>query len=313
MTVPPSPAGPGGWWTELDGSVLDLPPGTITVVVAGPHDDPAALAESLGDRCREDGQPRATSSSRRQVRLVGAGAGLVAHRTVFGNALAPLRRFGADAGWCASTAMRLLDLVGLAGKAGSLTHQLSGGERWRAALAVALAHGPDVLVAGDPLAGHDECDAAGVLAALDRIRAELGTTVLVVAADARQAGRVADRVAVRGRDGAAPVCEPVFAALMNPSSPVAEVLLPAIADAAPAPAQCRLVDAVLIGHAALAAVATSSDLVVLDAERIRLGETPVARYRLAVREGAVAALELLDRIAAQMCVVDTATSVALAA
>ena len=300
LTLPRPPADPGGWRTELAGTELELPPGTITAVVTAPGDDPVALARSLRERCGAGGRrPRVWSDE--DVELVSCGP-------VFGNVMAPLRALGADLGWCRRTALHLLDIVGLAGRAEEFPSRLSAGERRRAVLAVALAHGPDVVVLADPAGGLDERGAGGVLAALDRVRAELGATVVFVTGDARQAGRVADRVALCGAD---PVCEPVFAALADPGSAVGLAVLPPLGATLPAAASHPvLVDVVVIGHAALGFLA-SADVVVVAEARSKVGETPVARCRVGVREAAV--LVELERVAASVSVVEVEVAEVLAA
>jgi putative ABC transport system ATP-binding protein len=92
----------------------------------------------------------------------------------------------------------LLDSVGLGARAGAYPGELSGGEAARAALAVALANNPAVLIADEPTG---ELDAAaeqrllGLLAA----RAAAGTAV-VIASHSAAVWHAADRV-VRLRDG----------------------------------------------------------------------------------------------------------------
>src|SRR5204863_3744464 len=84
----------------------------------------------------------------------------------------------------------LLDRVGLAGKAGRLPHQLSGGEQARAGLAVAIANDPRVLLADEPTGELDEVTSTRVLD-LVRARADGGAAVVVVTHDPAVA-RLAD-------------------------------------------------------------------------------------------------------------------------
>ena len=96
-------------------------------------------------------------------------------------------------------AHELLEEVGLAHRAASRPPTLSGGERQRVAIARALANGPRLLLADEPTGALDSETAAQVLALVARIRAERGTTVLLVTND-EAAAATADR-RLRLRDG----------------------------------------------------------------------------------------------------------------
>ncbi|MFB7454538.1 ABC transporter ATP-binding protein [Streptomyces sp. NPDC056194] len=95
-------------------------------------------------------------------------------------------------------AAELLERVGLPGRGGALPRELAGGELARAALAVALANNPDVIVADEPTG---ELDGSTELRILDllRERAHAGTAVLLVTHSAEVVS-IADRVLTL-RDG----------------------------------------------------------------------------------------------------------------
>ncbi len=90
-------------------------------------------------------------------------------------------------------AMELLDMVGLADRAGFHPDRLSGGEQQRTALAVALVNNPPLLLADEPTGQVDSESASRVFEALRRINSAFETTILVVTHDAEVARRV-DRV-----------------------------------------------------------------------------------------------------------------------
>jgi putative ABC transport system ATP-binding protein len=79
-------------------------------------------------------------------------------------------------------ALQALDLVGLAGEAHMLAGELAAGEQQRAAIARAIAAGPNLLLCDDPTASLDDEAAAHVITLLSGLRRE-GRTVLVVTGD----------------------------------------------------------------------------------------------------------------------------------
>ena len=100
----------------------------------------------------------------------------------------------------AKKADELLELVGLAKRAGHRPSQLSVGERQRVALARALANDPVLLLADEPTGNLDSGNAAHVLDLFDAARRDRGLTLVVVTHSPEVADR-AGRV-VRMRDGA---------------------------------------------------------------------------------------------------------------
>ncbi|MGH3455269.1 MAG: ABC transporter ATP-binding protein, partial [Nocardioidaceae bacterium] len=75
-------------------------------------------------------------------------------------------------------------------------HELSGGQRQRVVIAGALALGPEMLVADEPVSSLDASIRGEILALLLRLRKELGLTVLVITHDLGLAWNIADRIAV---------------------------------------------------------------------------------------------------------------------
>jgi ABC-type lipoprotein export system ATPase subunit len=93
----------------------------------------------------------------------------------------------------------LLRLVGLGQRSRHRPDMLSGGEQQRAAIAVALANTPAILLADEPTAELDSESAATVLDAFRAVNLEFGVTIVMVTHDLT-AARAADR-RIRVRDG----------------------------------------------------------------------------------------------------------------
>ncbi|MFZ3069586.1 MAG: ABC transporter ATP-binding protein [Anaerolineaceae bacterium] len=125
-------------------------------------------------------------------------------------------------------AEELLETVGLSERNNHLPEQLSGGEQQRAAIAVALANQPTLLLADEPTGELDTGTAQNIYAMLQKINRTYGTTVLIVSHDpgiSRQVQRV-----VMIRDGRTStetvrVEEQTVATLIGKPQPTFEELL----------------------------------------------------------------------------------------
>jgi oligopeptide/dipeptide ABC transporter ATP-binding protein len=96
---------------------------------------------------------------------------------------------------------RVVDLLGRLGVpdprgvVGRYPHQLSGGMLQRAAIATALACGPELVIADEPTTALDVLVQLQVIESFLGLVRELGTSVLVITHDLRLLERMADRVA----------------------------------------------------------------------------------------------------------------------
>ena len=109
------------------------------------------------------------------------------------------RHLGGSAASAQARALELLELVGVpsaARRLGAYPHELSGGLRQRAMIALALSCGPKLLLADEPTTALDATVQIQVLLLLRRLRAELGMAVIFVTHDLGVAAEIADRVAV---------------------------------------------------------------------------------------------------------------------
>ncbi|MBA3368774.1 MAG: ABC transporter ATP-binding protein [Geodermatophilaceae bacterium] len=96
-------------------------------------------------------------------------------------------------------AVEMLELVEMpdpASRVNQYPHQMSGGMRQRAMIAVALSAGPDLLIADEPTTALDVTLQAQVMDLLQRLQKELGMAVLLISHDLGVVAEVADEVNV---------------------------------------------------------------------------------------------------------------------
>jgi peptide/nickel transport system ATP-binding protein len=97
-------------------------------------------------------------------------------------------------------------------------HELSGGMMQRVAIAAAVSMGPSLLIADEPTTALDVVTQRLILQELERIRQELGTTIIVITHDMGVIAQVVDRMAVMyaGRIVESGPVNDVFGAALHP-------------------------------------------------------------------------------------------------
>ncbi len=108
-----------------------------------------------------------------------------------------IRRGGMDRAKAKRRAAELFELVGIeANRLRDFPHEFSGGMRQRAAIALALALDPKLVIADEPVTALDVIVQRQILDTLDDLQKRLGISVLLVTHDISVVAYVCDRVAV---------------------------------------------------------------------------------------------------------------------
>jgi putative ABC transport system ATP-binding protein len=206
-------SGEGSGVEALRGISLEIPAGQFVAVMGPSGCGKSTLLHVLGglDRLTSgeiylNGQPwhgrteqDLTELRRKQVGIVFQFFNLLPTLTLEENVLLPALLQDRETPELKQRAARLLDEVGLSGRAGHQLHQLSGGEMQRGALARALLLEPPVLLADEPTGNLDSETSARVIRLFHEMGERHGTTIVMVT-HSREVAAAADRL-VEMRDG----------------------------------------------------------------------------------------------------------------
>jgi ABC-type branched-subunit amino acid transport system ATPase component len=96
----------------------------------------------------------------------------------------------------AARARELLQLVGLRGRDGEVAKNLPYGDQRRLEVARALASDPTLLLLDEPTAGMNPRETRDMITLINRLRQELGLTILLIEHDMRVVMEISDRVTV---------------------------------------------------------------------------------------------------------------------
>ncbi|MDD3399984.1 MAG: cell division ATP-binding protein FtsE [Candidatus Pacebacteria bacterium] len=115
---------------------------------------------------------------RRKVGVVFQDYKLLESKTVYENVAYVLEVMGSLEKDISKDVPKVLELTGLSERADNFPEELSGGEKQRAAIARALIHRPDVILADEPTGNLDPFHTKEIIRLLDRVN-QMGTTVLL--------------------------------------------------------------------------------------------------------------------------------------
>ncbi|NDW53344.1 ABC transporter ATP-binding protein [Aliiroseovarius sp. PrR006] len=133
--------------------------------------------------------------------------------------------------------LELLDKVGIRDAETRLPnypHQLSGGQRQRVMIAMALANGPELLIADEPTTALDVTIQAQILDLLADLKESEGMSLLFITHDLGIVRKIADRVCVM-KDGEIVETGPTAEVFENPQHEYTKMLLGAEAHGRPDP------------------------------------------------------------------------------
>lgn len=132
--------------------------------------------------------------ARRKMGVVFQGYNLLMQKTVAENVAFPLKlEKGYHKQAVAARVQELLNLVGLADKAGAYPAQLSGGQKQRVAIARALAMNPDIMLFDEPTSALDPELTGEVLKTIQQL-ADENMTMAIVTHEMAFAKSVSDKV-----------------------------------------------------------------------------------------------------------------------
>ena len=119
---------------------------------------------------------------RRKIGVVFQDFKLLSKLTVYENVAFALEIFGTPKKEIYEKTLKVLDLVGLKGKAKNYPSELSGGEQQRVAIARAIVNSPKLLICDEPTGNLDAVTSMEIMNVLEEIN-KLGTTIIMVTHD----------------------------------------------------------------------------------------------------------------------------------
>lgn len=130
---------------------------------------------------------------RRKIGVVFQDFKLLPKLTVYENVAFALEIFGMPKDEIFDKVTKVLDLVGLKGKARNYPTELSGGEQQRVAIARAIVNSPKMLICDEPTGNLDPETSLEIMKVIEKIN-DLGTTVVMATHDREMVNKMKKRV-----------------------------------------------------------------------------------------------------------------------
>lgn len=133
---------------------------------------------------------------RRKLGVVFQDFKLLPKLTVYENVAFALETLGLPNSEIRPKVLRAIEAVGLKEKTRNLPSQLSGGEQQRVSIARAIVNDPKLLICDEPTGNLDPETSKEIVALLDKINKEIGTTIIMATHDKELVNRMKKRVLV---------------------------------------------------------------------------------------------------------------------
>lgn len=199
-----------GWLAALSDVTLEVARGEVFVIMGLSGSGKSTLvrcmtgliAPSLGDllidgvNLRDISPEKLIDMRRHKISMVFQDFALLPHLNVRDNIAFPLRVQGVDRARREEEAERLIQTVGLAGRADHFPKELSGGQQQRVGIARSLITEPEIWFLDEPFSALDPLIRDEMQGELLRLQASLRKTVVFITHDFDEAIRIADRIAI---------------------------------------------------------------------------------------------------------------------
>jgi putative ABC transport system ATP-binding protein len=133
----------------------------------------------------------------RKLGFVFQGFNLLKRHSARENVELPLIYAGVAAPERRRRALAMLEMVGLADRAGHMPTQLSGGQQQRVAIARSLVNEPQILLADEPTGNLDSKTGAEIIDEFKRLNREIGQTIIIVTHDPGIAAQAHRQIVVK--------------------------------------------------------------------------------------------------------------------
>ncbi len=134
--------------------------------------------------------------TRREISMIFQHFNLLMQRSVLDNVRFPMEIAGVKKPAARKRAMELLEIVGLAEKAGSYPAQLSGGQKQRVAIARALANNPKIMLCDEATSALDPTTTKSILKLLQEINRDFGITIVIITHEMSVVQEICSHVAI---------------------------------------------------------------------------------------------------------------------